>query len=118
MTRDEVIDLLSLMASYDRRTAGEVDIDAWGLAVGDLPFADARDAVIGHYRESADWIMPAHVRRRVDAVRAARLAAAGNLEELIPEDLADRPIEYTQRLQQLTEATRDEHTPKAIGGAQ
>ena len=39
MTTEEVIDLLTLMASYDRRTVGNADVAAWRLVVGDL--ADA-----------------------------------------------------------------------------
>jgi hypothetical protein len=118
VSTDEVIDLLTLMASYDRRKVGEADVAAWYAAVSDLPFGDGRDAVIAHYRESTDWIMPAHVRQRVAAVRSERLRAAGNLEELIPEELADRPVEYAARLKEVTEAVRDgEPAPKAIGGA-
>jgi hypothetical protein len=117
MTRDEVIDLLSLMASYDRRTAGETEIAAWLAAVGDLPFRDAWDAVIGHYRESTEWIMPAHVFRRVAAVRAERLRAVPDLEASIPAELADRPVEYARRLSEATAAVRDgKPAPKAIEG--
>lgn len=118
MSTDEVIDLLTLMASYDRRKVGEADVAAWYAAMGDLAFSDSRDAVIAHYRDSTEWIMPAHVRRRVAAVRSERLSAAGNLEDLIPEELADRPLEYAARLKQVTEAVRDgEPAPKAIRGA-
>jgi hypothetical protein len=119
MNTDEVIDLLTLAASYDRRKVGESDVAAWGLAIGDLPFADTREAVIAHYRESTDWIMPAHVRQRVREVRAKRLKAAGDLEARIPEELADRPIEYARRLKEIADAVRDDQpAPKAIEGAQ
>ena len=119
MNTDEVIDLLTLAASYDRRKVGESDVAAWGLAIGDLPFADARDAVIAHYRESADWIMPAHVRRHVGEIRAKRLKAAGDLERHIPEELADRPIEYAKALDNLVIAVRDGQSgPKAIESAE
>jgi hypothetical protein len=74
MTRDETIDLLTLAAAYDRRKPGNADIDAWHLAVGDLSFEDSKLAVAGHYRDCADWLMPAHVRVRVKAIRAERIA--------------------------------------------
>ncbi|MEU1736496.1 hypothetical protein [Streptosporangium sp. NPDC020145] len=74
MTPEETIDLLSLAASFDRRTVGRADVMAWHAAVGDLDFADARDAVVAHYRDNREWIMPADVRKRVKAVREERLA--------------------------------------------
>ena len=119
MNTDEIIDLLTLMASYDRRKVGEADVPAWDAAVGDLPYDDCRTAVIAHYRETADWIMPAHVRRRVLAIRNERLKAAGDLERLIPEELADRPLEYAKALDDLVAAVRDgQAAPKAIGSAE
>ena len=75
MNTDQVIDLLTLMASYDRRKAGEADVEAWEAAVGSLSFEDCRTAVIAHYQDSEDWIMPVHVRRRVKAMRAERITA-------------------------------------------
>lgn len=116
MSTDEVIDLLTLMASYDRRKVGEADVAAWYAAMGDLAFSDSRDAVIAHYRDSTEWIMPAHVRRRVAATRQARLDAAGPTE--IPQDLANRPIEAREWLQRTRNAIADgQQPPRAIGGA-
>jgi hypothetical protein len=76
MTRDEVIDVLSLAAAYDRRKPAGADIDAWQLAIGDLSFGDSKLAVVAHYRESTEWLMPAHVRAYVRAVRAERMQDA------------------------------------------
>lgn len=116
MSTDEVIDLLTLMASYDRRKVGEADVAAWYAAMGDLAFSDSRDAVIAHYRDSTEWIMPAHVRRRVAAIRQARLDAAGPTE--IPQELANRPIEAREWLQRTRNAIADgQQPPRAIGGA-
>lgn len=75
MTRDQVIDLLTVIAVGDRRTVGEADVILWGECVGDLEFGDARDAVVAHFRESTAWLTPAHVRARVAEVRRLRLAA-------------------------------------------
>ena len=96
MNANEVIDLLTLMASYDRRTVGKSDVAAWGLAVGDLPFADSRDAVITHYRESREWIMPADVRDLVNEVRRERLKNAPALDP--PHEVADDPAKYVEWL--------------------
>jgi hypothetical protein len=121
---DEAGKVLGLMALADGRKppadseGRKAMIAFWLSEIGDLPYADAAQAVHAHYRESTDWCMPAHIRRRVAAMRAERLRAAGNLEELIPEELADRPLEYRQRLSELTEAARDgQQEPKAIGDA-
>lgn len=75
MNRDEVIDLLATAAAYDRRTAGQADITAWHLAIGDLNFHEAQAAVVAHYTEDVDWLMPAHIRTRVKRARELRLAA-------------------------------------------
>jgi hypothetical protein len=75
MTRDEVIDVLTCAAAYDRRTIGDTDIAAWTLAIGDLHFPDAQAAVVEHYTETTEWLMPAHVRRLVKRARELRLAA-------------------------------------------
>lgn len=124
MDADEVGRLLGLMALADNRKPPEDDegskamIAFWLSMVGDLAYADAAQAVQAHYRESREWIMPADIRQRVAAVRAERLRAAGNLEERIPEELADRPLEYATRLKEITEAVRaGQPAPKAIGGA-
>ena len=116
MTRNEVIDLLTLTASFDRRTAGKTDVAAWQATVGDLAWDDARAAVIDHYRESTEWLMPAHIRQRVAAMRQARLDAAGPVE--IPEHLADHPAEALAWKQAAVTAIADGVEPqKALGGA-
>jgi hypothetical protein len=79
MTSDEVWDLLELIASIDRRKVGLTDRQVWEGLIGDLSAADAQAAVIAHYRESREWIMPADVRTRVKAQRRDRLA-----REIVP----------------------------------
>jgi hypothetical protein len=96
MTKGEVVDLLTAAAMFDRRTVGKADTEAWLAVVGDLPFDDALAAVRGHYTDSTDWLMPAHVRRRVKAMRADRLA-----RQVIPHpghELADQPGRYKAAL--------------------
>lgn len=92
MTTEETIDLLTLMQAYDRRTVGRTDVAAWHLVVSDLPFADAQAAVLAHYRESRDWIMPADVRSRVNEMRRERLENAPVLDP--PHEVADNPAAY------------------------
>lgn len=85
MTPEETGRLLGLCASYDNRNVDDSALYAWFRAVGDLPFADCETAVIAHYRESREWIMPADVRTRVK--RAQRDAADhGRIRELLDPD--------------------------------
>lgn len=74
MTLDQVIDLLTVAAVFDFRSIGEADATAWHAVLGDLQFGDAHAAVLAHYAESCDRIMPANVRQRVRAMRRDRLA--------------------------------------------
>lgn len=73
MTVEEVGKLLGFAALYDSRRVEVPDVMAWHRVVGDLPYADAEEAVAGHYRDSRERIMPADIRERVDAVRRRRL---------------------------------------------
>ena len=96
MTPDETIDLLSVAAAFDRRTTGESDVIAWHAAVGDLDFNDSRAAVIAHYQQSRDWVMPADVRTRVKAIRRDRLSR--EIVSAPPAELADSPGRYKAEL--------------------
>ncbi|MFF0864201.1 hypothetical protein ACFYUV_20750 [Nonomuraea sp. NPDC003560] len=113
MTPEEVIDLLSTAAAYDRRKVGEADVIAWHAAVKDLDFLDAQDAVIGHYTETTDWLMPAHVRKRVKDIRAARVAFAP--VPAPPAELADSPGAYQAAIQDaVAKIARGFALPKQI----
>jgi hypothetical protein len=108
MNADEVGKLLGLMALADNRKPPEDDegrqamIAFWLSMVGDLSYTDAAQAVRDHYRESAEWIKPAHIRRRVAAMRTARLAAADY--DLPTGEVADDPRAYLARLRREREA--------------
>jgi hypothetical protein len=97
MTLEETIDLLTVAAAYDRRTLGEGDAMAWHAAVGDLDFVDARKAVIGHYTDGTGWLMPAHVRQRVKAMRRDRLERSPAAAP--PAELTGDPGRYRAALQ-------------------
>jgi hypothetical protein len=92
MNAEDMGRVLARCASYDRRKTGEADIIAWLQVIGDLAYDDCIDAVIAHYAESTDWIMPAHIRQRVRAVRAERLAATSAPPP--PPELLSHPHAY------------------------
>ena len=115
MTSDEVWDLLELIASIDRRKVGLTDRQTWQGLVGDLSAADAQAAVIGHYADSTDWIMPAHVRTRVKAMRRDRLAR--EIVPAPPPELADQPVRFRETLRAEVRKIADgKAIPKAIAG--
>jgi hypothetical protein len=96
VTIEETIDLLALAAAFDRRNIGETDTIAWHAALGELDSADTQAAVIAHYRESREFIMPADVWTRVRAMRRDRIA-----REVAPapgHELTDSPPRYRAAL--------------------
>lgn len=114
MTLEEVIDLLTLAAAFDRRNIGETDSVAWHAALGDMAFADAQAAVICHYQDSREFVMPADVRARVKAVRRDRLA-----REVIPAPGVDpdSPLPYRAALAGMLRRIADGFSTRlAIGG--
>ncbi len=121
MNAEETGDILALAASYDRRKVGEAEIIAWHAAIGDLPFVDCRAAVVAHYQETSDWLMPAHVRNRVKDARRQRIADAVGVPAPPPE-LLDDPPAYRAALRAGATALADgrdpEHAMQAIASRQ
>lgn len=93
MKPSEVVELLSVAAAFDQRTVGEFDAGAWHAAIGDLDLADARTALIDHYRDRRDRVMPADIRERVVDLRRSRLAA---VPDPVPDVDPDDPAYFTQ----------------------
>lgn len=67
MNLEAIARVLARVAAYDRRTVGRADVAAWHDALDDLDEDACHRAVVAHYRDSTEWLMPAHVRRRVEA---------------------------------------------------
>lgn len=65
MTHDEVLLILTRCASFDRRTIGRTDVEAWHLVIGGLTYAECDAAVLAWYKENREWIMPSDVRAHV-----------------------------------------------------
>jgi hypothetical protein len=105
MKRDQIIDLLSVAAAYDQRTVGNADIAAWTLALGELDFDRARDAVVAHYREQTRRIMPADVRQH--ARSAPHPPPFAELSAASPEPPNQ---EYLRARDQMIEATKARDT--------
>lgn len=112
MTPAETAKLLALCAAVDRRKVGDADVLAWHRILGDLRYADCEAAVIAHFSESTEWIMPAHVRNRVKEVRRIRVEDAG--VPAPPPDLIEDPERYRAWLRAATIRVADGEDPAAI----
>jgi hypothetical protein len=96
-------------ACGDNRKPDEDVAKTWALLLDDLRFEDCQEAIVAHYRDSGDWIMPADIRRHVEAVRRERIRAAGNLTERIPlaiHSMEDGPEQQEAERAWLREAAR------------
>lgn len=121
MNGDEVGKLLGLMALADNRKPPEdaegrkAMIAFWLSMIGDLPYADAAQAVQAHYRESREWIMAADIRRRVRAIRDHRLRAIPDPPP--PREALNDPAVYSRHLRESAKRIADGKPDlRAIGG--
>lgn len=78
--------LLALIRVGDNRQVDQATIAAWHDVVSDLPLADALEAVRQHRRTSTEYLMPAHVRAGVHAMRVERLRVTPAPCPLAPPD--------------------------------
>lgn len=92
MTPAEAQLLLGIAASFDNRKPNEEAAVAWSHALHGIRFADARDAIVAHYRATNEWLMPNKVITEVKRIRSKRLADYGALAEppahIDPDDTA------------------------------
>lgn len=110
MNAEEAGQVLAKCASYDRRKTGDAETIAWYQVLGDLTYDDCIAAVIAHYAEATDWIMPAHIRNRVMAIRNRRLTET----EIPPPpvELLDNPVAYSAALHAAAVAIADGRDPE------
>ncbi|WP_405561892.1 hypothetical protein [Streptomyces sp. NBC_01180] len=120
MTPADAAELLTLAASFDRRTVGEADARAWAAALNAMPLDDdARAAVARHYADTDKWLTPAHVRQQRAKIRAERITHANVLYEGTPGETGKESI---LRRRALLAAVADgriapQTIPQAIGHA-
>jgi hypothetical protein len=111
MNAEQAGQVLAKCASYDRRKTGDADTIAWYQAIGDLAYDDCIAAVIAHYGETTDWIMPAHVRERVREIRRNRFQDAE--KPAPPPELLDDPDAYCAAVRAANAAIADGRDPEA-----
>jgi hypothetical protein len=110
MNRSETALLLALCASFDRRTVGDADVRAWQTVLASIDYEQANEAVLAHYAESRDWIMPADIRQRVRKARAVALEDF----QYEPVDPDETPQQYlANRRRQMRAVASGERPPVA-----
>lgn len=117
MNRAETAELLTMIAAYDRRKLGEVDVIAWAETLPDVALTDARAVVVEHYAASTDWLMPAHIRAGVKRIRRDRLERA---PQVVPDADPDDPVAWRQALldgrMRAADGTERRHDMRVIEG--
>lgn len=88
MTPQEAAQLLTVCAGIDNRKPSAETARLWAAMLNGLPYAACERAVLAHYAESREWIMPADIRNRVRRDRAAAITHDEALE-LPPHDPDD-----------------------------
>lgn len=112
MTPEETAKLLAACATVDRRKVSALEVLAWHRILGDLRYADCEEALFAHFAESAEWVMPVHIRQRVKAIRRHRVEDAGIPAP--PPELRFDPPAYRAWLLEATRRVADGETPEAI----
>lgn len=74
MNYAETARLLAAASSVDRRQLDDATVATWHAILGDLDAGDALEALRRHFAQSTDWLMPAHIRDGVRAIRDQRRA--------------------------------------------
>jgi len=77
MTPAEAAALLTVAAAFDNRKPDADQARAWAAALDGLRFTDCREAIVGHYRISREWMMPKDVIVGVKKIRDRRILAYG-----------------------------------------
>ncbi|WP_157156252.1 hypothetical protein [Diaminobutyricimonas sp. LJ205] len=75
MTPDQTAKVVARIQAGDNRTVDRTTVAHWHEAIGHLEYQDALQAVVNHFRETADYLMPAHViagARRIREERAEK----------------------------------------------
>lgn len=106
MNITDTANVLGLAQAYDNRTVGETNIRAWHAILGDLEAADVMQAIKDHYAGQTEWIMPAHIRQAVAAMRKAR--------EVSPWAPGQHGIPRSEPIPEVTDRITEEGLPLRV----
>lgn len=109
LTRNQIIDLLTAITAYDRRTIGEGDIAAWTEAArrAAWTYPDALDAIHAHHAHNPRWIMPGHITEHIRLQRRQPAPARAVLALTQPAATAARRAHFMAQIRALTNRKTD-----------
>lgn len=107
MSKKEIAALLAIAAAFDNRKANEDAVLAWLSALEHLTFNDCREAIVNHYQESREWIMPVDIIDRVRAIRRQRLEVISSLTPPAHIGAIEDPDELDRAYRGWLRATED-----------
>jgi hypothetical protein len=90
----ETAQLLAVASSIDNRIVDEMTVGAWHESIGFLPYADCREALAMHRRESSEYLQPAHISVNVKRVWAERRKSEPVIAARVTTQDASRPANY------------------------
>lgn len=72
MNLTETAKLLTVASTIDNRTVAEETVVAWHKVVGHLDYGTAQEAVLRHFGESTEYLLPRHVKVQASRIRDER----------------------------------------------
>lgn len=81
MDEREAFQLLTLASARDGRTVSQAVARVWASDLDRVSLEDAVGAAQVHYRESTDWMLPAHIVRNVKRAHETRLPPRHAIEQ-------------------------------------
>jgi len=69
MNKTETAKLLTIASMIDNRTVATETVEAWHMVVGHIDFDLAQEAMNLHWRESTEYLIPAHITKNLPRVR-------------------------------------------------
>ena len=100
MDRGEVVDVLTKISSYDRRTVDETDIAPWLEFFGANEWITrplALEAVRRHFDVSTEWLKPAHVKQQARMAKDSLERDAARMSALTPGRRVVNPSSFRSR---------------------
>jgi hypothetical protein len=85
--------LLTVIQNIDKRIVDDPTVIVWQELLHDLPFADCLRAVTEHFRESTEYLLPAHIVAGARAIERERVREDNHRRALAAEPETDsRPL--------------------------
>lgn len=65
----EIAKLLTVASTIDNRTVAPETVMAWHRVIGYLDYETAQEAVLAHFGESTEYLLPKHVKDQARRIR-------------------------------------------------